>query len=418
MNVFFVIILFIIIGSYLLDITVNRLNVLHLKTELPAEFIGFYDAEKYKTSQEYLRENTRFDTISESITTPLIIAFIILGGFNLIDQFARSFQLGSIATGLIFTGILLLLSHLMAMPFSIYSTFVIEEKYGFNKTTPKTFILDILKSWLLVALIGAIILSAVLWFFEKTGPWAWLYCWLAVTIFQVFLMFIAPVVIMPIFNKFSPLEAGELNSTIEAYARSQSFKIKGVFTMDGSKRSTKSNAFFAGFGRFRRIVLFDTLVDKHPLEELVSVLAHEMGHFKKKHVLKSILISILTSGLMFYILSLFLNNRDLFMAFKMEETSIYASLFFFGFLYSPIEMALSVFANILSRKYEYEADAFAVKTYSKPEMMISALKRLSVENLSNLTPHPIKVFLSYSHPPILQRIQAIRGIPLTEKSGT
>lgn len=410
MNFFLIIILAILIGTYLLDLVVDILNMRHVKTDLPEEFEGFYDAIKYKKSQEYLRENTRFGIISDSVTTPIAIGFIIFGGFNIVDQFARGFNLGTITTGLVFAGVLILASHLLLIPFSIYQTFVIEEKYGFNKTTPKTFILDILKSWLLVALIGGIVLSSILWFFEKAGPWAWVYCWIAVTIFQIFLMFVAPVVIMPLFNKFVPLEKGDLKGAIEDYIRSQCFKMKGVFTMDGSKRSTKSNAFFTGLGKFRRIVLFDTLIKKHTIEELVTILAHELGHYKKRHILKSAVISILTTGLMFYILSLFINNKELFDAFKMKETSIYASLIFFGFLYSPIEMILSIFSNMLSRKHEYQADAFAVKTYPKPDAFVAALKKLSVENLSNLTPHPLKVLLSYSHPPVLERIRAIRRI--------
>lgn len=408
MNYFLIIILAVLIGTYLLDVVVDTLNARHVKTELPEEFRDCYDADKYKKSQEYLKENTRFGIVSDSIMTPITIVFILFGGFNFVDQFARSFNLGSILTGLIFAGVLMLASQILLIPFSIYSTFVIEERYDFNKTTAKTFVLDILKAWLLVAVIGGILLSVVLWFFEKAGPWAWLYCWVAITLFQLFLMFIAPVVIMPLFNKFFPLDEGDLKSAINSYAGSQDFKMKGVFTMDGSKRSTKSNAFFTGFGKFRRIVLFDTLIEKQTTEELVSVLAHEMGHYKKRHILKSMIISVLTTGLMFYILSLFINNRDLFAAFRMQEMSIYASLLFFAFLYSPIEMILSVFGNMLSRRNEYEADSYSVKTYKKPLSMIAALKKLSVENLSNLTPHPIKVFLSYSHPPVLERIRAIR----------
>ena len=381
MNYFLAFILIMLIGSYLLDIIVESLNVRHVKTALPREFEGYYDGEKYRKSQEYLRENTRFGMISDTITTPIIIFFILFGGFNLIDRFARSFEMSPIPTGLIFAGVLMLAYHIFHIPFSIYGTFVIEEKYGFNRTTVKTFILDILKTWILVAIIGSILLSVVLWFFAKTGAGAWLYCWMAITLFQIFLLFVAPVTIMPLFNKYTPLEDGELRRAIEDYAESQNFKMKGIFTMDGSKRSTKSNAFFTGFGKFRRIVLFDTLIEKHSVVELVSVLAHEMGHYKKKHILKSIIISILTSGLMCYILSLFMKNRELFAAFKMEETSIYASLFFFGFLYTPIEMILSIFGNILSRRHEYEADAYAAKTYGKPDSMIAALKKLNVENL-------------------------------------
>jgi STE24 endopeptidase len=336
--------------------------------------------------------------------------FILAGGFNYVDQFARSFNLGSIPTGLMFAGILVFVSQLLHIPFSVYSTFVIEDKYGFNRTTVKTFALDILKSWLLMALIGGALFSIVIWFFDRTGTWAWLYCWIAVVVIQLFLTFIAPVVIMPLFNKFIPLEDGELKSSIENYARLQGFKIKGVFKMDASKRSTKSNAFFTGFGRFRRIVLFDTLIEKHTVDELASVLAHEMGHYKKKHILISIIISIITSGLMFFILALFLNNQELFAAFKMQHTSVYASLLFFGFLYAPIEMVLGIFGNMLSRRHEYAADAYAITTYRKPEAMIAALKKLSVDNLSNLTPHPLKVLLQYSHPPVLERIRAIRAI--------
>ncbi|MCG6881065.1 MAG: M48 family metallopeptidase [Deltaproteobacteria bacterium] len=414
MNLFSIIILAILIGDYLLGVVVDVLNVKHLKTDLPAAFSGYYDEEKYRKSQEYLKENTRFGLITDSITTPAVIIFILLGGFNWVDQVAGTLNWGPIATGLVFAGILLFGSQILGFPFSVYSTFVIEEKYGFNKTTPKTFVLDMLKGWLLAIIIGIPVFSAVLWFFERTGPMAWFYCWGALTVIQIFLMFIAPVVIMPIFNKFVPLEDGELKGAIEDYAKKQGFKMKGVFSMDGSKRSTKSNAFFTGFGRFRRIVLFDTLISKHTTEELVSILAHEMGHYKKKHILKSIIISILSTGLMFYILSIFMNNPALFRAFQMDHISIYASLFFFGFLYAPIEMILSIFGNMLSRRHEYEADAWAVRTYRRPQSMIAALKKLSVDNLSNLTPHPLKVFLSYSHPPVLERIRAIQGF----KGGT
>ncbi|MBW2567122.1 MAG: M48 family metallopeptidase [Deltaproteobacteria bacterium] len=386
MNIYLVIILFIIIGSYLLDTVVETVNVRHARTDLPEEYEGYYDAETYRKAQNYLKENTRFGIIADTVTTPIIIAFILVGGFNIVDQFAGSFQFGPIPTGLIFAGVLLLAFQMISIPFSIYNTFVIEEKYGFNRTTVRTFTLDILKSWLLAAVLGGVVFSIVLWLFNKAGDWAWAYCWVVVVLFQVGLVFVAPVVILPLFNKFYPLEDGELKTAIEKYAKSQDFKMKGVFKMDASKRSTKSNAFFTSFGRFRRIVLFDTLIKRHTLDELVSVLAHETGHYKKKHILKSILMSIITTGLLFFLLSLFINNEGLFSAFKMQNISIYASLFFFAFLYAPIDMVLSIFSNILSRKHEYEADAYAVSTYGKPESMISGLKKLTVDNLSNLTP--------------------------------
>lgn len=409
MNVYLVIILVILIGDYLLNLAVDTLNVRHLKTDLPEEFTDFYDAERYEKAQNYLKENTKFSIVTDSIFTPVTIAFILIAGFNFVDGIARGFDLGPIPTGLIFAGILILASDVLHIPLSAYQTFVIEEKYGFNRTTGRIFVLDIVKKWFLIAVIGGIAFSAVLWFFGKTGKWAWLWCWAAITLFQLFLIFIAPVVIMPWFNKFVPLEEGELKTSIENYARSQNFALKGVFKMDGSRRSTKSNAFFTGFGRYRRIVLFDTLIGKHTVDELTSVVAHEMGHYRKKHVLKAIIISVFTNGLMFYILSLFINNKGLFRAFKMDELSIYASLCFFGFLYTPIVMIISILANAVSRKHEYEADDYAVSTRGKPSSMISALKKLSVDNLSNLSPHPLKVFLNYSHPPVLERIRAIRG---------
>ncbi|MBN2242601.1 MAG: M48 family metallopeptidase [Acidobacteria bacterium] len=411
MNYYLIFILAVIIGTYLLDLFVERLNLRNLETELPEEFKGYYDRDRYKKAQEYLVENTRFSLINSSIVTPVSIAFILLGGFNLADRFARSLNLDSILTGLVFTGVLLLAYQLLEIPFSVYETFVVEEKYGFNRTAPKTFILDILKSWFLTAVIGGAALYAIIWFFESSGKWAWFYCWMIVAAFRLLLAFLAPAVIMPLFNRYTPLEKDDLREAIEAYAKSQNFKLKGVYQMDGSRRSAKANAFFTGFGRFRRIVLFDTLIEKHTTAELVSVLAHEMGHYKKGHIWMSMLLSFLTSGLMFYILSLFIDSPQLFAAFRMESTSVYASLVFFGFLYQPVDTILSVFGNIISRRNEYAADAYAVKTVGNPRAMIEALKKLSVDNLSNLTPHPVKVFMSYRHPPVLQRIREIRDIP-------
>lgn len=408
MNHYLITILVILIGSYLLDLVVDLVNVRHVKTDLPPEFKGIYDAGKYRKSQEYLRETTRFGIISSTFMMGVTIAFILASGFNVVDQFARGFGLGSIWTGLIFAAVIMLASQIMHLPFSIYETFVLEEKYGFNKTTPRTFVLDILKSWILVILLGGVVLAVVIWFFETVGKWAWLYCWISFTVFQVFVMFVAPVVIMPLFNKFIPLEDGPLKWEIEEYARSKGFKMKGVYKMDGSRRSTKTNAFFTGFGRFKRIVLYDTLIRKHTKEELISILAHEMGHYKKKHILKSMLMSVATTGVMFYILSFFMNNPGLFAAFKMQEISVYASLFFFGFLYAPIDMVISVVRNAVSRRHEYEADRYAVASHPNPGSMVMALKKLGVENLSNLTPHPLKVFLSYSHPPVLERVRAIK----------
>ncbi|MDD5584571.1 MAG: M48 family metallopeptidase [Candidatus Omnitrophica bacterium] len=411
MNIYLVIILVILIGEYLLDVIVEKLNVRAASPALPDEFSGFYDAQKYSLAQKYLKDSTDFVLIKNTFFTLITVVFILCGGFNFIDQLARGFHAGPIITGLIFSGFLSFASLLLSVPFSAYDTFVIEAKYGFNKTTLRTFIADLLKTIFLGALIGGMLVAGVIWFFMTTGALAWVYCWIAVTFFQLFLLFIAPVVIMPLFNKFVPLEEGPLKTAILDYAKTQHFSVGGIFKIDASRRSTKSNAFFTGFGKFRRIALFDTLIQKHTTDELVSVLAHEMGHYKKGHFIKGIITSIVISGIMLCILSLFINNRGLFDAFKMQELSIYASLIFFGFLYSPINLIFRIFENMVSRKHEYEADAYAVVTAGKPQAFINALKKLTVDNLSNLTPHPLKVFFDYTHPPVLERINAIKKIP-------
>jgi len=407
MNIYIIVILVILVGEYLLDLITERLNIQRLTPEVPEPFKGYYDEEKYAQSQTYTRENTKFGLIQSTIHLVIIIPFILLGGFNFVDQLVRGFHYGSIITGLLYILILVVLMTLLDLPFSIYDTFVIEEKYGFNKTTVKTFILDIIKSFFLFVIVGGPILAVILWFFEKTGAMAPLYIWGVVTLFQVFMTFIAPVVIFPIFNKFTPLEEGDLKSAIKNYAREHNFQMKGVYQMDGSKRTTRANAAFTGFGKSRRIILYDTLIEKHTTDELVAMLAHEMGHYKLGHVMKTMVINFIETGLMLFILSLFINNRGLFNAFKMEEMSIYAGLIFFGFLYSPISMLISIITNIFSRKMEYDADQYSVTTTGKRDALITGLKKLSVDSLSNLTPHPLKVFFYYGHPPVLQRIKAL-----------
>ncbi|HEB69251.1 MAG TPA: M48 family peptidase [Desulfobulbus sp.] len=409
MNPYLIFILCVLVFGYLLDLAISLLTLRSLQPVLPEEFSGIYDAGEYARSQEYTRVNLRFSLVQDTIMLPLTIAFILLGGFNLLDLWARSFGFSSIPTGLLFTGLLLLLSGLVHLPFSVYSTFVIENRFGLNRTTVKTFVFDILKTIVLVVLLGGPILALILWFFEQGGGLAWLYCWLLVVGFTIIMQFLAPVVIMPLFNRFTPLADGELKKAVTEYAHRQNFALQGIYTMDGSKRSNRLNAFFTGFGRFRRIVFFDTLMEKLTVDELVVILAHEMGHFKKKHILKMMVATILQTGLMFFILSLFIQNPGLFAAFGMEHISIYAGLVFFGFLYAPISTLLSVVGNVFSRKYEYQADRYAVGTTGKGPDLITGLKKLCRANLSNLTPHPLQVFLQYSHPPVLRRIEAIRA---------
>ena len=411
MNGYLVFILGILLLGYLLEQVVALLNLRSLTPQLPEEFVGVYDPQQYARSQEYTRVNTRFSLVESTVSITLTVLFILAGGFNLIDGAARSFGLSSIPTGLLFTGMLGLLSTCINLPFSIYSTFVIEQRFGFNTTTVRTFILDGLKALLLAVLLGAPLLSAILWFFETSGSLAWLYCWIAAVTFVLVVQFLAPVLIMPLFNKFIPLAEGELKEAITRYAAGQRFAMQGIYTMDGSKRSTRVNAFFTGFGRFRRIVFFDTLVDKLSTSEIVAVLAHEMGHYKLKHILTMMALSILQMGLLFFILSLFLGNQGLFDAFGIEHISVYAGLVFFGFLYSPLSTLISIGFNAFSRRNEYQADRYAAESGGEGEALINGLKKLSVSNLANLTPHPLNVWLNHSHPPVLARIQALRKLP-------
>jgi len=409
MNIFGIVILATILFSYFLELVTDYLNLKSLKPELPSEFSGVYDADKYKKSQEYTRVNTKFGFITSTFDLIVMLIFWFSGGFNFIDQLVRSWNLNSILSGISFIGIIMVLKGIIDFPFSVYSTFVIEEKFGFNKTTVKTFIADMIKGIFLGLILGIPLLGGILWFFEAAGTLAWIYCWAATTVFTLIIQFVAPTWIMPLSNKFTPLEEGELKTSIMNYAKSVDFSIQNVFVIDGSKRSSKSNAYFTGFGKNKRIALYDTLIAQQSVEELTAVIAHEIGHYKMKHIQKSMIISFGQMGVTFFLLSLFISNRNLFDVFFMTEISYYAGLIFFGMLYSPVEMILGIFLQMFSRKNEFEADHYAVETYSNKNSLIEALKKLSVHNLSNLTPHPLNVFLNYSHPPVMERINAIRG---------
>lgn len=408
------VILFIILSAVLLDFIIGTaadfLNIRCIEKNVPLEFKAYYDQGKYKKSQEYLKACTYFGLIVSFFDLIVFLMFWFLKGFPLIDGWVRSWDVGPIITGLLYTGILILLKGVLSFPFSIYSTFVIEEKFGFNKSTPGLFALDLVKSILISSVLGGILLALILAFFEYAGGAAWLICWCVSIVFIIGVQYIVPTWILPLFNKFIPLEDGELKEAILKYADSIKFSINNIFVMDGSTRSTKSNAFFTGFGKNRRIALFDTLIAKHSTEELVAVLAHEMGHFKKKHIIKRMISGILHMGFVFFLIPFFVSFQGLFDAFFMEKSSIYAGLIFFGLLYSPIEMVLSIIMQFISRKDEYEADRFAVETIDSKEALEVALKKLSVNNFSNLTPHPFYVFLNYSHPPVMERIKAIRQL--------
>jgi STE24 endopeptidase len=408
MNTWLVVILCIIFTSYFLEFTVSLLNIRALNSNLPKEFATTYDASEYKKSQEYTSATAFSSLLENSFSTIITVTFLLYGGFNGVDAWARGFGFGEISTGLLFTGALGLFMFFVHLPFSVYATFVIEERFGFNRTSSKTFLFDLLKAGLLTILLGAPLLALILWFFINTGANGWIYCWLGVVTFSVALQFFAPVLIMPLFNKFSPLKDGPLRQKILGYAAQEHFRIQGIFTMDGSKRSSKLNAFFTGLGKFRKIVFYDTLLDKLNEAEIIAVLAHEMGHCKLNHLVKILFASIIQTGFMFYFLSIFLSNSSLAEAFFMTENSIYSSLIFFGFLYAPINLVVSMLFNLFSRRHEFEADRYAAKTTGNPEGLINALKKLSKENLSNLNPHPLKVVVHYSHPPVLTRIEKLR----------
>ncbi|MGD8270441.1 MAG: M48 family metallopeptidase, partial [Desulfobacterales bacterium] len=383
------------------------MNLKMLQPDLPQEFQGLYDEARYRRSQAYLKVNTRFGWFVSSINLLLLLVFWFGGGFPLLDKWVRSWYLGPVPSGMAFIGILSLLAGIVSLPFSIYATFVIEEQFGFNQTTWSTFIKDKLKALALALLLGAPLMAGVLAFFEYAGSGAWLYCWIVVTLYMLVVQFVAPTWIMPLFNRFSPLEDGPLKQTIFSYARSIDFPLDNIYVMDGSRRSSKSNAFFTGFGRHKRIVLFDTLIERHSVEELVAVLAHEMGHYKKNHILKSFLLGVAQSGLMFFLLSFFISEPALFEAFYMQQPSVYAGLVFFALLYAPLDFLTGILMQLFSRKNEFEADRFAADTTSEPNAIATALRKLAVHNLTNLTPHPFYVFLNYSHPPVLQRLRAI-----------
>jgi STE24 endopeptidase len=409
MNWIALLILFALLFDFLLNVAADVLNLRHLRFDVPAPFRGVYDEQRYRKAQAYLRENTRFSWVVSGLNLCILLVFWFARGFPALDAWVRALHLGPVPAGLVFIGTLALLKGLIAVPFSLYSTFVIEERYGFNRTTLKTYLGDLFKGAALAVVIGAPLLAAILAFFNRLGPDGWWICWLAVTVYLLVVQFVAPTWILPLFNKFTPLEAGPLREAIVAYARSIGFPLKNILVMDGSRRSSKSNAFFTGFGRQRRIVLFDTLIERHSIPELVGVLAHEMGHYRRKHILKNMMVGILHTGFVLYVFSWFAFDQTMYAAFFMDRAPVYAGLVFFALLYAPLEFFIGILMQVLSRRHEYEADRFAAQTTGNPAALADALKKLSVSNLSNLEPHPFYVFLNYSHPPVLERIAALEG---------
>lgn len=407
MNAIAGVILAALLVDALLGFVADVLNLKQVRFDLPRPFKGWFPPDRYAQSQAYLKDNTRFGWCVQAVDLVLLLTFWFGGGFAVVDGWARALGLGFLGTGLVYIGVLVAIKAVLGLPFGLYATFVIEERYGFNQSSLGTFFKDRLKGAVLAILIGGPLLAAVLAFFHGAGANAWWYCWIVTTVFMLTVQYAAPRWILPLFNRFEPLAEGQLRDAITAYARSIDFSLDNIFVMDGSRRSSKSNAFFTGFGRHRRIVLYDTLIEKHSQDELVAVLAHEMGHYKKRHILKMMLIGVGQTGVMFYLLSFFISYPGLFEAFKMPSVTVYAGLIFFGLLYAPVDRLTGLLTQMLSRQHEFSADAFAVSTAPNSSALATALKKLSVDNLSNLRPHPFYVFLHYTHPPVLERIQAI-----------
>lgn len=403
----FIIIVAILVAEYLISRILDYLNAQWRGKELSEELTGIYDEEKYKKSQDYGKTNSRFSLISGSFQLVLILLMLFFGGFAWFDQIANGFSSHPVWSALIFFGILFFLSDIINTPFSVYNTFVIEEKFGFNKTTVKTYILDKIKAWLLTIIIGGGLLGLIVWLYFQTTDMFWIYAWLALSVFSIFMTMFYSNLIVPLFNKQTPLEEGELRNAISNLSNKAGFKLDNVFVIDGSKRSSKANAYFSGLGKKKRIVLYDTLINDLSVEEIVAVLAHEIGHYKLKHTLVSMILSIIQSGVIFYILSLFIGNKDLSLALGADNYSFELSLIAFGMLFSPISTVIGLFINVFSRKNEYQADNFA-KSHGMGDSLISSLKKLSVNNLTNLTPHPAYVFAYYSHPTLYQRFLAIK----------
>ncbi|MEN3324307.1 M48 family metallopeptidase [Mariniflexile soesokkakense] len=403
----FYIIIAIIIINFIIDKILDALNAKHFNDALPKELQDVYDEAEYKKSQNYKATNYKFGLLTSTFSILLTLGFLFFDGFEFVDTIARSYSDNPIWIALVFFGIIMLGSDILTTPFSYYSTFVIEEKFGFNKTTKTTFFLDKLKSWFMMIVLGGSILALIIWFYQSTGSYFWLYAWGLVTVFTVFMNMFYSKLIVPLFNKQTPLEAGSLRDKISAYAETVGFKLDKIFVIDGSKRSTKANAYFSGFGSEKRVTLYDTLINDLEDEEIVAVLAHEVGHYKKKHIIFNLTASILLTGLTLYILSLFISNPLLSNALGVNIPSFHIGLIAFGLLYSPISEITGLIMNWFSRKFEYEADDYAKNTY-KGEPLITSLKKLSKNSLSNLTPHPAYVFMHYSHPTLLERIRNLR----------
>ena len=401
-------IIVILVSEYILATTLNFLNAKRFKDTIPEDLTDVYSSEEYEKCQGYKWTNYRFGILTSTFSILLILSVLVFGGFAWIDSFVSSITPNTTFQSLLFFGVIMIGSDVLNTPFSYYQTFVIEEKFGFNKTTGKTFIMDKIKGWIIIIILGGSILTLVLWFFEWAGSNFWLYTWGLITVFTIFMNLFYSKLIVPLFNKQEPLADGSLKTKIESYAKHVGFELKNIFVINGSKRSTKANAYFSGFGKEKRVTLYDTLINDLEEDEIIAVLAHEVGHYKKNHIIFNLVTSILLTGAMLFILSLFINNSGISLVIGVANPSFHAALIGFGMLYSPISEITGLLMNFVSRKFEYQADDFAKDTFSAAPL-VSSLKKLSKNSLSNLTPHPAFVFMYYSHPPLKDRIRNLKA---------
>lgn len=407
-TVLFYLIIGILIFQYVLDTFLDYLNAKKYLEVIPEELEDVYDLGQYQKSQDYKKTNYRFGVLNDAFSFLVTLFFLIFRGFNWLDELIRNFTTDPILMALFFFGSIVIASSIISIPFSYYQTFVIEEKFGFNKTTKKLFFIDLLKGLVMTTILGGGILSLVILFLQWTGTSFWLYAWALFALLMVFMNLFYSKLIVPLFNKQTPLGSGSLKSAIESYAQQVGFELDNIFIIDGSKRSTKANAYFSGFGKQKRITLFDTLINDLSEEEIVAVLAHEVGHYKKKHTLFNLFTTLGLTGLTFFVLSLFINNPELSLAIGVSKSSFHAALVGFALLYSPISTLTGLAMNFLSRRFEFQADDYAKETFAAPPL-ITSLKKLSKNSLSNLTPHPAYVFMHYSHPPLIERIRNLKA---------
>lgn len=397
-----------IIVEFLLERWLDFINLNFWKNTIPKEMEGFIDEEKYLKTQEYEKTKKKVSLYSSSISLVITVLVLLTGEFGRLYQNISTFSESEYIRTLAFFGIISFVSSIIDLPFSIYNTFVIEEKFGFNKYTLKLFIIDKIKGAILGVLFGGAIIYLLLFFYTVAGTWFWIYAWVAVATISLFITTFYTSLIVPLFNKLKPLEEGSLKNKIQQYAEKVNFPLKNIMVIDGSKRSAKSNAYFSGIGARKSIVLYDTLIEQQSEDELVAVIAHEVGHYKKKHILKNFIISFAQMALMFYLLGLAF-NEPIFSKILGANTSAFAvSLIGFFLLFQPISFVISILMSIISRKYEFEADHYAKTTFSGHHLSL-ALKKLSTANLSNLTPHPLYVFFHYSHPPVIERLKALEN---------